>query len=191
MSSTVRDALLALATLLAPDVPDVAARVTSAHDDPDGYLRAHADRLDDRSIDEAIPELAWIALVDALTDHDLLAEVDWKEAADEIAAQLRQLRSSPTDPAAWTWLVDVDDLPTYDFLERAGVELRACGTTLAVLDIESDCYPLVLLPNADAPALRDLATAAGCTASILGVPDVQPPTAAPEPTAEPGAEPTR
>src|SRR5687768_10851561 len=86
--STARDALVALATLLAPDVPDVAAHVTNAHDDPDGYHHAHADRLDERGIDEPVPELAWIALVDALTDHHLLAEVDWKEAAGEIIAQL-------------------------------------------------------------------------------------------------------
>ncbi|MEV1120726.1 DUF6630 family protein [Actinosynnema sp. NPDC049800] len=177
MPSTARDALVALATLLAPDVPDVAARVTNAHDDPDGYLHTHADRLDERGIDEPVPELAWIALVDALTDHDLLAEVDWKEAAGEIIAQLRTLRSSPTDPTAWAWFTDLtDNQPAYDFLDRAGTELRATGTTLAVLDIESDCYPLVLLPNPHANTARDLATTAGFTASILGTPN---PTAPP------------
>ena len=182
MSSTVRDALVALAALLAPDVPEVSDRVTSAHDDPDGYVRTHADRLYQRGIDETLPELAWIALVDALTDHDLLAEVDWKEAAVEIVDQLRHLRSGPADPASWTWFADLaDNLPAYDFLDRAGAELRATGTTLAVLDIESDCYPLVLLPNDQADALRDLAGAAGYTANILGAPEPHPPTTAPEP----------
>ncbi|MFD0200410.1 MULTISPECIES: DUF6630 family protein [Saccharothrix] len=167
MSSTVRDALLALAALLAPGVPEVAERVAHAHDDPDGYLRAHADRLDDRGIDEAEPDLPWIALVDALTDHDLLAEVDWKEAADEVVAQLRDLRSSPAAPEAWAWFARLDGgLPAYDFLERAGTELRAAGTRLAVLDIDSDCYPLVMLPDAD--DLRRLATAAGFTADVFG-----------------------
>lgn len=182
MPPTTRDALVALAALLAPDVPAVADLVTSAHDDPDGYLSTHADRLDERGIDEPVPELAWIALVDALTDHDLLAEVDWKEAAGEIVAQLRTLRSSPTDPAAWTWFADLtDDQPAYDFLDRAGTELRATGTTLAVLDIESDCYPLVLLPNHQADTARDLATAAGFTAGILGTPKPTPPPTPQEP----------
>ncbi|ROP36008.1 DUF6630 family protein [Saccharothrix texasensis] len=180
MSSTVRDALVALAALLAPDAPDVADRVTSAHDAPATYLRTHADRLDDRGIDEPLPELAWIALVDALTDHDLLAEVDWKEAAGEIVAQLRSLRSGPADPRAWDWFAGLaEDLPAYDFLERAGRELRATGTTLAVLDIESDCYPLVLLPNEHADTLRELATATGFTAGVLGEPA---PPATPPPT---------
>lgn len=178
-----RAALLALATLLAPGIPDVPERVMNAHDDPDGYLRTHTDRLDDRGIDEPIPELAWIALVDALTDHDLLAEVDWKEAADEIVAQLRELRSSPAEPESWAWFAEVaDDLPTYDFLERAGDALRANGTTLAVLDIESDCYPLVLLPNSQADDLRQLAATTGFTAGILGTPAPAPtPTSTPAP----------
>ncbi|MFE2754090.1 DUF6630 family protein [Actinosynnema sp. NPDC059335] len=169
MTSSVRDALASLAALLAPGEPDVARRVVAAHDDPEGYVREHADRLDERGIDEPIPELAWIALVDALADHGLLAEVDWKEAADEIVAQLRDLRSSPA--GAWAWADRVaGDLPAYDFLGRAGAELRAAGTTLAVLDIESDCYPLVLLPNADAEELRSLAGATGFTAAVLGDP---------------------
>lgn len=166
MPPSVRDALIAIATLLAPDVPDVAARVDHAHTDPEAFLQAHADRLDERGIDEPLPELAWIALVDALTDHGLLAEVDWKEAAEDIVAQLRALRSSPQD---WTWVTD-SDLPTYEFLQLAGQELRGVGTALAVLDIESDCYPLVLLPAARADELVSLATTAGFTASVLPEP---------------------
>ncbi len=41
-------------------------------------------------------------------------------------------------------------------------------TALAVLDIESDCYPLVLLPAARATELMALAAAAGFTAAVLG-----------------------
>ncbi|NUT51518.1 MAG: hypothetical protein HOV94_30110 [Saccharothrix sp.] len=168
MSSTVREALVAVAALLAPDVPEVAERVAHAHDDPDGYLEAHADRLDERGIDEPVPELAWIALVDALDDHDLLAEVDWKEAADEVVARLRTLRTSPAEPV-WAWLERTpDELATYDFLEFAGDRLRDTGTTLAVLDIESDCYPLVLLPNGDADAVVEHAAAAGFRAGVIG-----------------------
>lgn len=168
MPLSVRDALIAIATLLAPDAPDVASRAADAHTDPEAFLRTHADRLDERGIDEPLPELAWIALVDALTDHDLLAEVDWKEAAEDIIDQLRELRSSPQD---WTWAADCDtDLPTYDFLQLAGTKLRDAGTALAVLDIESDCYPLVLLPAARADELVTLATTAGFTAGVFPEP---------------------
>jgi len=49
----------------------------------------------------------------------------------------------------------------------AGGELRDAGTALAVLDIESDCYPLVLLPADRATELVTLATTAGFTANVL------------------------
>lgn len=147
---TVRDALVAVA----------------AHDDPGAYLLEHADRLDDRGIDEPFPGLAWIALVDALADHGLLAEVDWKEAPDEIAAQLRALRSAPRADELWTSPAE-SELPTYEFLELAGNRLHGTGTALAVLDIESDCYPLVLLPAARAGDVVALTAAAGFTAAVL------------------------
>jgi hypothetical protein len=163
--TAVRDALVAVAALLAPDVPEVAGRAAAAHDDPGAYLAAHADQLDERGVDEPIPELAWIALVDALADHDLLAEVDWKEAADEIVGRLQALRSAPPDEA-WARLAE-SDLPTYEFLVLAGDRLAAAGTALAVLDIESDCYPLVLLPAGRAGELEGLAAAAGFKAAVL------------------------
>lgn len=169
MPSTVRDALAALAALLAPGEHDVADRVTSAHDDPEAYLRAHADQLDERGVDEPVPTLAWIALVDALADRDLLAEVDWKEDPREVVDRLRTLRSTPANAGAWIWLEDTDiHVATHDFLELAGTRLREAGTALAVLDIESDCYPLVLLPAGRGRDLVDLATAAGFTADVLG-----------------------
>lgn len=166
--STVRDALIAIATLLASDDPDVADRVANAHDDSDAYVRAHAEQLYWRGIDEPIADLAWIALVDALTDHGLLAEVDWKESPEEIVAQLKAVRSSPARPEAWAWVNHTGtDRPTYDFLELAGNKLRAADTVLAMLDIDSDCYPLVLLPADRATELVELATAAGFTAYVF------------------------
>jgi hypothetical protein len=168
---TSRDALIAVADLLAPGAPEVGARAAAAHDDPAGYVQENAEQLHERGIDEPIPELAWIALVDALADHELLAEVDWKEADDEIVARLRELSSSPAE--GWSWYAgpDEDGLPTYDFLQLAGERLAAEGTALAVLDIDSDCYPLVLLPVGQAADLVDLASAAGFTAAPLGLSD--------------------
>lgn len=148
MPSNARDALVALAALLAPGRPNVADRVMAAYDDPAAYLRAHADRLAERGIGEPVPGLAWIALVDALADDGLLAEIDWKEDGDEVVGQLRELRSAPRPADAWAWAGDGEcDLSTEDFLGRLGDRLWITGTTLATLDIDSDCYPLVLLPS--------------------------------------------
>lgn len=167
--ATAREALLAIADMLAPGERAVVDQVTSAHDDPEAYVRAHAGRLAERGIDEPEPELAWIALVDALTDHDLLAEVDWKEADADVVDQLRSLRSSPAKPRTWAWWPEHADneLSTYEFLQLAGDRLLENGTALAVLDIDSDCYPLVLLPAERSAELVTLATTAGFTAEVV------------------------
>jgi hypothetical protein len=169
---SVRAALVAIAALVAPDRPQVGAEVASAVDDPEGYVRANAERLDRRGIDDTDvePGLAWIVLVNALTDHGLLAEVDWKEAGEEIVAELRRLRSNPSRPDAWAWAdpAAIAELATYDFLELAARELRASGTALVHLDIVSDCYPLVFVPAARAGELAELATVAGYEADLLG-----------------------
>lgn len=167
MTAPARDALVAVATLLAPEAPQVRTLPAAAIDDAGAYVAEHADRLDNRGIDEPFPLLPWIALIDALADHGLLAEVDWKEAADEIAGQLRALGSAPSADELWTSLAQ-SELPTHEFLETAGGRLLGTGTALAVLDIESDCYPLVLLPATRADDLVASAKAAGFTAEVFG-----------------------
>ncbi|MCX4736577.1 DUF6630 family protein [Streptomyces sp. NBC_01363] len=167
-TDTVRMSLEATASLLAPAHPEVVEQVLHAHDDPESYMRTHADRLADRGIDEPIADLAWIALVDALYDHRLLAEFDWKEDPQEIRAQLSTLVSRPSvDP--WV-LFDADEmsLPTAEFLAACGRHYRDVGAALAALDIESDCYPVVCLRGAQAEELTALAGRAGFTARSLG-----------------------
>jgi hypothetical protein len=167
-TDTVRTSLEAMASLLAPAHPDVAEQVLHAHDDPEGYVREHADRLEERAIDEPVADLAWIALVDALDDHQLLAEFDWKEDSEEIRAQLGMLASRPSvDPWALFDAAEMS-LPTHDFLTACGRHYREVGAALAVLDIESDCYPVVCLRAARAEELTALADRAGFTAQILG-----------------------
>ncbi|MCX4678449.1 hypothetical protein OG413_24580 [Streptomyces sp. NBC_01433] len=170
MSGTdaVAPSLEAIASLLAPDSPAVAERVLRAHVDPGGYVRDHADRLEDRGIEEPVPNLAWIALIDALEEHRLLAEFDWKEDSTEIRARLTGLASRPSvDP--WV-LFDADEmlLPTAEFLDACGRHYREVGAALAVLDIESDCYPVVCLRAARAGELTALAARADFPAWSLG-----------------------
>ncbi|MEW2518569.1 DUF6630 family protein [Actinacidiphila alni] len=167
-AGTVRSALEAVAALLAPGIPGVAEQVLHAHDDPAGFVRAHADRLDDRGIDEPFPGLPWIALVNALDDQGLLAEFDWKEGSDEIHWQLGRLESRPSvDPLALLGTAGTE-LPTHEFLELCGRHYGEVGKALAVLDIESDCYPVVCLPARLAGELTAVAARAGFAAWHLG-----------------------
>ncbi|WP_405639861.1 hypothetical protein [Streptomyces uncialis] len=167
-SDAERTSLAAVAALLAPALPAVAEQVLHAYDDPEGYVRRHAARLADRGIDAPFPALPWIALVDALEEHRLLAEFDWKEAPEEIRSGLRGLDSRPSiDP--WV-LFDAEEmlLPTARFLRACGRHYREIGAALVVLDIDSDCCPVVCLRGARAKELVSLATRAGFTAKVLG-----------------------
>ncbi|WP_405617827.1 DUF6630 family protein [Streptomyces sp. NBC_01508] len=161
--------LTGAAALLAPDLPAVAEQVRHAHEDPEGYVRTYADRLEDRGIGEPFPGLAWISLVDALDEHKLLAEFDWKEDADEIRCRLRGLASRPSvDP--WVLFDEGEtELPTHDFLEACGRHYREVGAALVVLDIESDCYPVACLRARRADELVSLAKDAGLAVWPLGV----------------------
>ncbi|MFE1962936.1 hypothetical protein [Streptomyces sp. NPDC059479] len=177
-TTPVAEALAELAALLAPGRPAVAEEVLFAYDDPEAYLRTYAGRLEERGIDEPIEDLAWIALVDALTAQGLLAEVDWKEDGEEIRRQVRDLESRPSiDPWTLSGKVrtdgtdatdDLETLDTFAFLNHYGRLHLEVGTALAMLDIDSDCYPLVLLPAARAAELTQLARRAGFAASVLG-----------------------
>ncbi|MFJ1801361.1 DUF6630 family protein [Streptomyces sp. NPDC088180] len=167
-ADAVRVALAEIASLLAPAHPAVAEEVLRAHDRPHDYVNAFEDRLADRGIDEPVDDLAWIALIDALDTHGLLAEFDWKEDAQEIRARLRKLESRPSvDP--WV-LFEAEEtlLPTEEFLHACGRRYRETGAALAVLDIESDCYPVVGLRAARADELTALAARAGFPVRHLG-----------------------
>lgn len=162
-------ALTAVASLLAPDRPTVAEEVRHAHEDPKGYVRTYANRLDDRGIEEPFPGLTWIALVDALHERKLLAEFDWKEGADEIRFGLRGLASRPSvDP--WALFDGAEmELTTHDFLQACGRHYGEVGAALVVLDIESDCYPVACLRARRVDELVSLAKTGGFAVRPLGV----------------------
>ncbi|MFJ9623915.1 hypothetical protein [Streptomyces sp. NPDC101181] len=164
----VRAALAGIASLLASGHPAVAEEVLEAHDSPDAYVSRFGDRLDRRGIREPVDNLAWIALIDALDSRGLLAEFDWKEDPQEIRAQLTGLASRPSaDP--WGPAEDAETLlPTHEFLHVCGRHYREVGAALAVLDIESDCYPVVGLRAAQADELTRLAERAGFPLLHLG-----------------------
>ncbi|MDX3340495.1 hypothetical protein PV409_21285 [Streptomyces sp. ME02-6979.5a] len=164
----VRTSLAEIAALLAPAHPAVAEEVLRAHDSPHAYVSAFADRLADRGIDEPVDNLAWIALIDALDAHGLLAEFDWKEDAQEIRARLRKLESRPSIDPWVLFEARETGLPTDRFLDACGRHYREIGAALAVLDIDSDCYPVVGLRAARADELTALAARAGFPVRHLG-----------------------
>jgi hypothetical protein len=163
------DALLAIGSLLAPKAKTLAAGVTQAFEDPAAYLAAHAKRMDDRSIDEPQDNLPWIALIDALGDARVLAEIDWKFGGEDIAYNLEQLRGFPKRAVKWLRALDEnDDRSTLELLEVCGQRLLAeQELQLAHIDMDSDSYCLVAIPAASAGRLVALAKRARYGQAVL------------------------
>nr|WP_282688420.1 hypothetical protein [Streptomyces sp. CC216B] len=63
---------------------------------------------------------------------------------------------------------DASTLPADEFLHACGRHYREIGAALAVLDIDSDCYPVVGLRAARTDELTALAARAGFSAYELG-----------------------
>ncbi|GAA3198316.1 hypothetical protein GCM10020255_101520 [Rhodococcus baikonurensis] len=138
-----RDALRAIAELLASDSPAVSDRVTLAIDYPERYVEVQND-LYSQTLEKPHPEMAWFALVDALHEQELLAWVDWNEDAAEVLGRLRQLESAPGAAHSWKW---ADEL-------AAGYDRTAGLETLLAASAPTSPGQEFPLPGSTATAIR-------------------------------------
>jgi predicted DNA-binding WGR domain protein len=149
------DALIAIGRMLAPNAKRLAADVTHAFADPVAYVVANAKRMNDRAIDEPIPTLPWVVLVNALDDANALVEIDWKTPAQDLEWNLRKLVKKFALPPADH--PDDDERSTWEMLQLAGQALRGAKRQLVQLNMGSDSYALVVVPMTKLAALVRLA----------------------------------
>ncbi|MDI9898794.1 hypothetical protein QM716_02885 [Rhodococcus sp. IEGM 1409] len=171
MGGPARDALRAIAELLAPNSPTVIDRVTLAMDYPERYVEVQ-NELYSQSLEKPHPELAWFALVDALHEQELLVWVDWNEDAAEVLGQLRELKSAPATAGSWEWAGSL--AAAFDraaglesLLARVGDNIAGAGVSVAWLDSDSDTFLVVLVPSDRAAVLVELALTIGHCVRVL------------------------
>jgi hypothetical protein len=141
------DALIALATLLAPKARKLCARVTLAFDEPKAYVKKHASHLSERGIEEPIPSLPWFALIDGLADEKATFGIDWKTDAEDLKWAVRQIRGCPARAFAWMKRdEELEERSTWELLELSGKHLREQQVQLVSLDTDADEYNLALVP---------------------------------------------
>lgn len=161
------NAMLLLVQKLSYDVEEqIFSEVSLALEKPEAYFEKFKDRLDERGIDSPIDQLAWISLVDALLDHDLAFELDWKESGLYICDVVDELLDRKKMACiSWEDFEDgqFDELPTSQCLTEISKKLKEKGISLAYLDIESDCYVLITVPSSDIDEIKVLAQEAGYT----------------------------
>jgi hypothetical protein len=153
--------LYALAERLCPGDPTLREEVELAVTAPEQYLAQFAEPLSYRGIEEVLPELPWIALIDGLASRGRVAVIDWKEASDDIRDALDSLLGGDSFDWGWSEDEEVDEAPTEEFLRLVGDRLYRKGVSLAYLDEASDCYPLILIDSKTLNAAQGLAQRSG------------------------------
>lgn len=148
--------------LVPNDADALGAEVRLALLQPDAYLAQFGDALMQRGIESPQDVTPWLALVDGLDSREQCAEMDWKLDMDELIASLHGLRGAKERSIVLDALASSENFGA-DALVEAAALLRPHGVALVSFDIESDCYPLVLLPSAQVAPIQALAQKVGHT----------------------------
>ena len=152
--------------LVPNDADALGAEVRLALLQPDAYLAQFGDALMQRGIESPQDVTPWLALVDGLDSREQCAEMDWKLDMDELIASLNGLRAAKERSIVLDALATSENFGA-DALEEAAALLRPHGVALVTFDIESDCYPLVLLPSAQVAHIQALARRVGHKVMVL------------------------
>lgn len=156
---TEADVWTRLARLLDDD-PQLVASVGLAAADPAAYFSAHERDLVDRGIGEPEDVDPWLVAIDGLDEAGALAYMDWKDTGVELVDALAGLARVARAGIDLETVADVDgDLTAA--VTAADALLAPHGLRLVYLEEDSDAYPLVVVPAADAEAIVDLATRLG------------------------------
>ncbi len=143
------EALKELTLLLSAGDESSSEDVALSAAEPDSYIRLHKFELQNRGISAPMPNLHWIALVDALEKKNKLIELDWKEspemlreAAETLLANVEQTESARDSLRS----IETENFGTVPkTLKRINQLLEEFGFVFIIIDIQSDCYPLTLI----------------------------------------------
>ncbi|MEC0181020.1 hypothetical protein P4H61_05865 [Paenibacillus peoriae] len=160
-------AMLKLSEKLAYDLKEkVLEDVKLALEEPESYFERCEDRLNERGIEVSDRTFVWIALVDVLLEYDLAFEMDWKEKGTYVCDVIDGLLVRKYFPLVnWEELEgkDYSEWTTEMFLNEAARRLKSIAVSLAYLDIDSDSFVLITVPEIEIESIKQLSQKAGFT----------------------------
>jgi len=161
-----RDSWTSICDTVAPEDHDLGDDVALAVEAPALYLQRFEDPLFERGIEAPHQVSPWLALVDGLISRGWCTEVDWKVDAADLAHALGELRPLAGMRNVLSPLA-ASQTRNEEALTLAARCLHAQGMALIHLDIDSDSYPLLVVPADRGEATRRMAEALGERAAAL------------------------
>ncbi|KMM75748.1 hypothetical protein ACP93_09800 [Xanthomonas sp. NCPPB 1128] len=163
---TARDTWMSICDTLAPEDHGLRDDVALAIEAPSRYLQQFEDPLFERGIEEPHQVSPWLALVDGLISRGLCTEVDWKVDAADLAHALGELRPLAGMRDVLSPLA-ASQTRNEEALTLAARCLQVQSMALLHLDIDSDSYPLLVVPADRRDAVLRMAEALGEHAAAL------------------------
>jgi hypothetical protein len=119
--------------------------VNLAAEDPAGYFEEYQQELSERGIENAGEISVWLALIDGLLSRRCLVEVDKQGDARDIATGLAELSVCRDGRVDLSAINDLTERGTA-LLGQVNKLLKKHDLTLGVMSLDSDSWPLVVIP---------------------------------------------
>ena len=159
----VLEVLLLLGRILDPDDASLSDSLKLAVQSPKAYLEKHPE-MAERSVSASDKNLGWLALVDGLIAGKRATELDWRTTGEEATWSLSQLETYGRLSAKtreWLPSLDKQSFETVDYLRQLAAHAEGDGIIIAVMDIDSDSYVVLLLQKDQYKKASEAATKLG------------------------------
>jgi hypothetical protein len=157
-----------LVSVLAPGDTKAAARVTLAEEKPDAYVAKYTKDLAERGITKPVPNLAFVALLDALAAGKRVALIDHRAAPEDVLFALKPLKAPAKPTPGWARGIDPDDDRDPETVIAAAAHgYEARGVALLNLDTTSDQLAIVAVASDAVAAVKSAAKAAGVAIALI------------------------
>lgn len=153
--------------LLCPKDYGLFDEVNLAAEDPEGYFEEYQQELNERGIEDPGGISVWLAMIDGLLSRRCLVEVDFKASTQEMATSLEELAICREKKIDFSSLV-ASKANGDELLAITAALLEKHDLALGAPSLDSDSWPLVVIPTTASPRIMELAIKLGEKVTFFG-----------------------